>query len=224
MEEETERLQAQDNPQPARTPVGFPQVKNQEKSGNKKALLIIFVLAILIVAAGWFFFGRGESQSAEEIETTPTPFEEEAKLTPEVEIDREKVKIQVLNGTGISGAAAQMKKELEDLGYSQIDAGNASGQTYTSVEVTFSDAAPDAVKEEIQDALEDIYQDIEVKTGSLDRYDIKIITGYPKGFTPTPTKKPAATSTPIPTGGVTGTITPSPTANLTSTPTPTQAP
>ncbi|KKQ51316.1 hypothetical protein A2865_03035 [Candidatus Woesebacteria bacterium RIFCSPHIGHO2_01_FULL_39_17] len=222
MEGENQKLQEQEgsqtNPQPARTPVGFPQAPKEKKS--KTPLIIAIILVVLLGVAGWWFFGKEETLEENDAEVSPTPFVAESTPTPKVEIDRDEVKIQVLNGTGITGAAGALQKELEGLGYSQVDVGNAQKQDFKATEVIFDSGVSLEVKDEITEKLEGLYQDVEVKVGSVDRYDIKITTGYPKGHTPTPTEKPKATLTPTPSGSLTPTIT----VTQTPTPTPTQVP
>ena len=198
-----------------RTRVGFPNVQ-EEKKGKGKIIFILLAIVALGAVAAWLIFGQGGQDDAEE-EISPTPFSQSSSPTPtETQIERSGVKIQVLNGTGISGAAGELQEEIEGLGYSDIAVGNAGSQNYKNAEVTFSSGVDDKVKDEITDKLEAIYQDVDVKTGSVGEYDIRITTGYKKGYTPTPTTKAAATSTPTPTAGATGTV--SPTLTPTSTP------
>ncbi|OGM21626.1 hypothetical protein A2714_00690 [Candidatus Woesebacteria bacterium RIFCSPHIGHO2_01_FULL_38_9] len=206
-----------DNPQ--RTQVGFPQTSRPKKS-PLKIIIILIILAGLGFGAWYVFKGRASTEESSEVSPTPT-----TKLTPtptEVPIERENVKIQVLNGTGLSGAAGNLKKELEELGYSKLDVGNASPQNFKVTQVVFSDTVLESVKDEIQEKLEEIYQDVEAKEGDAGNHDIQISTGYPKGYTPSPT--PKVTSTPKPTSGITGTPTLTPVTTPTLTPTLTPTP
>jgi hypothetical protein len=198
-----------------RTRVGFPQVREEKKGKGKFVFIILAILALSAVGA-WLIFGQKEDEETM-LEPTPTIFQQPASQSPTpVQIDRKEVKIQVLNGSGIAGAAGDFKEELEDLGYADITAGNASTQDYTNTEVTFATGVTTEVKDEITDKLEEIFVDVDVKSGSVGEYDLRIVTGLPKGYTPTPTK-PAATSTPAstPTSKVTGTITPTSTPTTT---------
>jgi len=217
MEEENTQGQAGQSPgdQSPRTRVGFPQQQEPKKFPTK--LIVVIIVLILLVGGGWFIFGRSRDDATpfEIKESTPTP-------TPE-KIEREEIKIQVLNGTGITGGAGSLKTKLEKLGYSQIEVGNAPTSNFTATELIFNDDVPKTVRDEIQELLEDTYQDVEVEENSLDKYDIRITTGLPKGQTATPTK---AKTTPTPTPKVTvkptgGTGTPTLTPTTTTSPTPT---
>ncbi len=203
-----------------RTQVGFPQT-SQPKKFPTKILVILIILLGLGFGAWYIFKGRAKTEESKELSPTPT-----VRLTPtptKAPIERDNVKIQVLNGTGLSGAAGSLKSELEELGYTKIDVGNAKNSNSTATKVIFNTTVQDAVKEEITGKLEDLYQEVEVETGSLSKYDVQITTGYPKGHTPTPTTSKVS-STPTPTSRVTGTPTVTPTRTLTVTPTSTITP
>ena len=194
----------------AQGPTVNPQ-RSQRKKGSGKRWLII--IAILIVAAvGIFLIVRGTRQQPEP-SPTPTPFEPtqttEPTEAPE-EIDREDVSIEVFNGTGIGGEAAFLQEELEDLGYEDIEVGNASSQDYEETQVTFSSDLSDAVVDEITELLEGTYQDVNVDTDSDADVDVSIITGLRVGQT----ARPEETATPEPTEEPTE----SPTATPTETP------
>ena len=54
-----------------------------------------------------------------EAEATPVP-------EPKSDVDRSEIKLQVLNGSGVSGLAGKAKTYLEGLGYKNVVVGNAS--------------------------------------------------------------------------------------------------
>jgi hypothetical protein len=205
---------------PGRTRVGFPQPKKEKNKGKGTLIFIILAILALVLVGFWLVFGKGKGvEEMEEGMLTPSVFEEDSfspsPIPTQVEFDRDEISIQILNGSGISGAAGDLSDKMEDLGYSDIEVGNASNQDYETTNVTFSSSLPDEVVDEITEMLEDMYEDVDSETGSTDEYDIEIITGYPKDYSPTPTEKPSATNTPTPTSSVTATVTP------TSSPTPT---
>jgi len=196
--------------------VSFPRRK--EEKGSKKGLKILVIVIVIFIAGAAYYLLSGPSIDRE-IEVTPTPARE-VSPTPTLmveEVVRDEITINILNGTGISGAAGDLRDELEGLGYSNIEVGNAKSQDYQSTEVTFGSTVPGAVRDEITASLSSIYKDVEVSSGSLDEGDVEIITGYPKGHTATPTDAPESTATP--TTELTGTTTP--TSSPTSSPTPT---
>lgn len=215
MENEESKLQETPQEFPAdntrRTRVGFPQVR-EEKRGKGKLIFIVLAILALVAVGVWLIFGRGNEEENDFVDVTPTRFEQSSSPTPTfVEIERDEIKIQVLNGTGVSGAAGDLKSDMETLGYSQITVGNADNQNYENTEVNFSDDVAQDVKDEIISKLESVYQEVDIKAGSVGEYDVRIITGYKKGYTPTTTPKPTTTSTPTPTGNLTPTLTTTPT-------------
>src|SRR3989344_4366896 len=181
----------ENNPTPAQeqsqtSSVSFPQSK--KKSGAAK--YVFFLIIILILGGlGWFLFGKqSENETIDEV--TPTPFvNEEPSPSPEPEIDRSGIK---------------------------IEAGNASRKDYKVTSVTFSSDLSEAVKDDIEKTLDGIYEEVDTDEAEIKDFDIKIITGYPKGHTPTPTVTKTPVKSPTPT-----TATSSATVSPTKTPTPT---
>jgi len=183
------------------------------KKGKKKVVWVIFGMAFVAIAvlAGFYILGNGE----ETPEPSPTPFVsgfdetlgETTDATPEPTVDKAKVSIEVLNGTGVSGEAGFLQTKLKALGYSDIEAGNADNQNNKTTQVTFSSSLADSVVEEILQELKSLYQEVNDKTSSTQSVDVQIITGLRKGQT----AKPSATPT----------VTPTPTATSSATPTPT---
>jgi LCP family protein required for cell wall assembly len=53
-------------------------------------------------------------------------FKDSSTKIPEVEADKNKIKIKILNSTGIKGLASEYKKNFENLGYNVISIGNYS--------------------------------------------------------------------------------------------------
>jgi len=197
--------------------VSFPRRK--EKKGSKKGLVILVIVIVIFIAGAAYYLLTGPSidESAEQLSPTPDNQVTTTPTIPVEEVIRDEISINVLNGTGISGAAGDLKDELESLGYSNVDVGNASSKGYESTELVFDSEVPNGARDEIRDLLETIYDTVEVSTDDLSDVDIEITTGYPKGHTPTATDAPESTATP--TTAITGTITP--TASPTSSPTPT---
>ena len=221
MEEENSKLQEQSSQESfatSRTKVGFPQAQESSKKFNIGPLIIVIIILAILGGGAWYLFGREDTQEVTE-DLTPTPFIRESTPTPqEKSIDKDNIRIQVLNGTGLSGAAGLLKSELGKLDYTDIEVGNANSQTNTATKVTFSKSLSESTREEILKKLESLYKEVESAEGTSNEFDVVIITGYPTGHTPTPTKKP--TTSPSPSPSVSGTTTPSPTTTSTPTPTP----
>jgi len=189
--------------------VGFPL--SQSKTKKKTNILVFIILGILILVGGIIFFVTKGNKESELVSPTPTSEgivinTPSATETPEP-IDKVDVAIEILNGTGISGEAGYLQGKLRDLGYTDIEVGNADDQDQTVTTVTFSVDLDETNKNEIQAELEKLYEDVSVKTSSSISFDVSIVTGLKKGATP----KPSATATPEP--SATSTATASPTAS-----------
>lgn len=187
------------------------------KKKSKKKWLVILPILIVVLAAGAFFFSRSPQEEPEEQELTPIESEERESPTPTPTpepVDKSEISIRVLNGTGIAREAAFLRGKLEELGYSDIESGNASDQTRETTEVSFGSTIPEAVREEIRNKLEEIYTEVEVITGRATDADILVTTGLRPGQSlPTPT--PTAEPTPTPTATESATPTPAPTPTST---------
>jgi hypothetical protein len=197
--------------------VSFPRRK--EKKGSKNGLRLLVIVIVIFIAGAAYYLLTDPSIDESADQLTPTPLNQ-VSPTPTIpveEIIRDEISINVLNGTGLSGAAGDLKEELETLGYSNIEVGNAQSKGYESTELVFDSGVPAGVRDEIGSMLETIYDTVEVSSDSLTDVDVEITTGYPKGHEPTVTDAPASTATP--TSGVTGTTTP--TSSPTSFPSPT---
>jgi len=191
--------------------VSFPTVGEPKKSGGAKTLLIVGVL-ILVGILGFVIY-KNASDKNEEGLGEPTPFEnlnapsqneEVSSPTPTTApstVDKTKVKIQVQNGTGITGEAAYLQTQLKDLGYTNVAIGNSAQQDLTATQVSFAGSLSSEVVREITAELNSIYQSVTTVTSTSTTYDVVIITGLRKGATPRPSAAPTATptATPIPT-------------------------
>lgn len=175
------------------------QPKSSQKKGSPILVIIIIIIILAAIGGGAFYLLKDPSIDEEPVTTvgnntltvpsvaptsvpTTTP-------TPEP-IDRSEITINVLNGTGIPQEASYLQEIFEDLGYEEIDVGNADEQDQEQTTVTFSEGLSKTAVDEITDTLEGEYKDVRVKTSDLDEYDIEVITGLRKGQT-LPTDTPA---------------------------------
>ncbi len=212
------------------TPASQTQVRypvNQPKPKSKKTFAVILMaLSLLLIGGGVFYFLGQKSSST--VEPTPTgeetfgaetSFEEEVEPTETASpkpVDKEAIKIQIFNGTGIPKEASYLQGVLKELGYTKIEVANSEKQDYEDTEVTFSKSLDSAVVTEITTQLEKIYKNVETTTSSTSSVDIKIITGLRKGATP----KASSTATPKTSPTATPKVTSTATATSTSTATP----
>lgn len=199
--------------------VSFPTVGQPKESGGPKTLLVLGVL-ILVGVLGYVVF-KNASNKAEPEPTalgTVAPLEtaEPTVTSSPKPADKSKVKIQVQNGTGITGEAAYLQTQLKNLGYTSVTVGNASSQDETVTTATFVKSLSADIVDGITKKLKEIYKEVEVKTTSTATNDAVIVTGLRKGVT----AKPSATATPKVTVSptATGTASASPTATPTAAP------
>lgn len=118
------------------------EMKEQPRGGRNWFLIIGIVLLIIALAGGGYFFYQNMNKSADEAEATPSesPFVVMASPAPSPspvslapEIDRSEWTLEVLNGTGQSGLAADVKTKLEDMGYTVSKIGNAAETDTTKI-------------------------------------------------------------------------------------------
>jgi hypothetical protein len=205
-ETQTQETPREAGPAPAPN-VSFPTVGEPKKSGGAKTLLIIGVL-ILVGILGFVIYksatGKNQNGSNE-----PTPFENlttpsqdqtvpAVTPTPTATVNRTGVKIQIQNGTGITGEAAYLQTQLKGLGYTTISVGNSAQQNLTATQVSFASTLSSDVITEITAKLNSIYQSVTTATSASTTYDVVIVTGLRKGATAIPAATPTATPTASP--------------------------
>lgn len=201
-ENKTEEPQATEEA-PAQPTVGFPEpAKSRKKSKLPKTLVAIVGVLLIVGGGGYGLFRITSSSSGGDSVTLGSTSEPSSRPassptpTPEP-IDKEEVKIEVLNGTGTAGDAGFTQGKLEDAGFSDIEVGNADDQDETRATITFSSSLPDNIVSEITEAMEGAFEDVRTKKGSLSGdFDVRIITGLKTGAsaaTPKPTTATTAT-------------------------------
>jgi hypothetical protein len=200
--------------------VSFPTVGEPKKSGGAKTLLIVGVL-ILVGILGFVIYKSASNKSQENL-GQPTPFENlntsspNETSTPVVSatpatVDKTKVKIQVQNGTGITGEASYLQTLLKGLGYTNVAVGNSAQQNLTATQVSFASTLSSDVVAEITAKLNSVYQSVTTTTPASTAFDVVITTGLRIGATAKPSATP--TASPKPTPSTTPTPTPSATPN-----------
>lgn len=107
------------------------------------------------------------------VETEPTP-----TASPSSTFKRDGLKLQVLNGSGVSGAAGKAKTLLEGLGYKDVDTGNASSSNFVKTEVSVKESA----KEYLDLVIKDLSKEYEATAAAkvlsnTSKYDIVITLG-----------------------------------------------
>lgn len=110
-----------------------------EKSSRKFMLIgIIAVVAIIVGIVSYIFFiSKIRQEESQKEETTITESLEPTKET-KPQLVRSEITFEVLNGSGVSGAAAKATDKLKSLGYTVIKVGNADTSNYKNTSLYIS--------------------------------------------------------------------------------------
>lgn len=120
------------------------------------------------------------SVQEEKKETKEEEKKEETSTTNTATVDKKELTIEVLNGTGTVGLASSIKKDLQSMGYTQIDTGNASSMNYKTTTITALMTLPDSLLNEMKEYLSKDFKSVEIKKITEEEkkdYDITITTG-----------------------------------------------
>lgn len=223
---EMEENQFQGHAMPHQNEVSFPQPKEPGGKSSAKIIIAVIGVILIVVVGGWLILGNntggstatptpvgGLSDFPSPTTETPTP-DPTATPTPAA---KEDVKIEVLNGTGVPGEASFLENALTELGFENIEAGNADEQNSTETVATYSRELSPATADEITAKLEEIYDTVRTRRATVSGdFDVSITTG--------PRKAGSATASPKASVKASATPTASPTASATSTASPTPTP
>ncbi len=154
---------------------------------EKPNYLWIIVPTALLVGAlvgGLITYFSGLSR-LESTDSSPTPVATSVSETKETPVasntsnfKRDGLKLQVLNGSGVSGAAGKAKTLLEGLGYTSVDTGNASSSNFVKTEVSVKEST----KEYLDLVIKDLSKEYEATAAAkvlsnTSKYDIVITLG-----------------------------------------------
>ena len=126
---------------------------NPQNRGSSKKLvtLILFILAIVVIGGGIYFIaGLGGSKIQQS--PTPTPSATPMPTPTPKPLNRSEWSFEVLNGSGVTGAAKKLADQLKALGYPVVKSGNADRDDYTSNQFF--------VKKELEEDVELVILDI----------------------------------------------------------------
>lgn len=156
-----------------------------EEFDKPNYLWIVIPTALLVGAlvGGLITYFSGLSRLGE-ADKTPSPIptvvdaEPSPTASPSSTLKRDGLKIQVLNGSGISGAAGKAKTLLEGLGYTSVDTGNALSSNFVKTEVAYKESA----KEYLDLIIKDLSKEYEATAAAKvlptsSKYDIVITLG-----------------------------------------------
>lgn len=155
-----------------------PVIINQSSLSKKIAIILavcIFLVAGLLISSKKIFNRNTDyvSPVVENIpQNTPTPI-------PTINIDS--LKIQVLNGSGITGEATKVSTLLSQNKFKVANTGNAPNYDFVKTEIKVKNTISSTVTDLLIKSLENQYVSTisAIKLDDSDEYDIKITTGQP---------------------------------------------
>lgn len=173
--------------QTANTPTAGAPIYQQSQDKNAKWLWLLIILIIVGAIAFAFFRGIGPFASispfVKKEVSSPTPSTQtnqviESSPSSQVDVDRAKPAIRVLNGSGIAGLASSVKDFVENLGWRVVSVGNAKAYDFEQTELRFKGDSK-SYQESLVSDLSDKYS-VKISTDDLDASDsadIEIIVG-----------------------------------------------
>jgi len=192
---------------------------NQPTVTKKSKLPIISIAVVLLIAlsTGIFLLRKNTSSKPPEVAGAVTQAPSPSP-SPTPTVDKQTVKIQVLNGTGTPGQATKVAVSLKNAGYNLDTIKTANAPDSVAASSVAAKAGFESVAADIKTALSSDFPDIEISSTALatdSAFDIVVTTGGKAYVAPT-TPTPTAGATPTGTGD-----TPTPTPTTTNAPTPT---
>ncbi len=163
-----------------------PPVEGGDKSKPSRLLLatVIVLVALTVAAIGvvgkQMFFNSNTSPRTIVADDTTAPTdtpEPTPSPTPEV-TSKDKVKIQVLNGSGVTGQAGKIATIIEKADFTSPDAGNAGVSDQIGTIVEYSPKVDMKIVDEIVALMKETFKSVDTKVNaSLVTYHIVITTG-----------------------------------------------
>ena len=158
---------------------------NYSQNKFKPLKFIIITIAIILIIAGLFFIVLPMLNKTSSPDKTPVS-EEKTQPTstpvPEPTPDKETISIKVLNGSGTAGVASKLAEELEDLGYKDVETGNADDYNYEDITIQTKEDKED-YGDLVKNDLEDNYI-VSIDSEALDEddeFDVIVIFGKIEG-------------------------------------------
>jgi hypothetical protein len=144
------------------------------------------VLVIVLIIVVFVFANPFTSNKPEQPATTPAPVANAPAVPPTATplpptstpapLDVSKYKIQVLNGSGVSGRAETVRKQLSDAGFTNIKTGNSTS-TNSKTLILFSSKLDTSVREMILSTVDKVASDSAVQEASNIAFDSIITVG-----------------------------------------------
>lgn len=159
------------------------EIEEKPKIGKLLWIIIPTTLLVGALAGGIITYFSGVSKIDTENEPTPIAtispdVEETSTPEPEASLKREDLKVQVLNGSGVAGAAGKAQGLLQDLGYVEVAVGNASSSNFTTTEISIKKEKNDYLDMLIDDLSDSYTVDEDTATlSATSAYDVVVTLG-----------------------------------------------
>jgi len=163
-----------------------PEVVEEYDKPNYLWIIVPTALLVGALVGGLITYFSGIANLSTDSSSSPTPMASvepatvtsEATATPKSTFKRDGLKVQILNGSGVSGAAGKAKTLLEGLGYVTVETGNASTSSFEMTEV----ATKEASKEYLELVIKDLSKEYEATAAAKvlptsGKYDIVVTLG-----------------------------------------------
>lgn len=170
--------------------------EDAESKSNPLVTLLIALFLISLIIGSLFFFriislpfdlpGMGSrvpapsTTSEASVSTTPVESTSSAQIqeaSVSAQINREKIRIHVLNGSGISAQAAKVKEKLEGIGYTSVIIGNIESSEASGSSIVYSNKLEPAVKEEINKVMDSLIPGITKTEEAINEFNTVITLG-----------------------------------------------
>ena len=145
-----------------------------------------FLISFIISFGIWMFVNNSTSTPSFLAQATPTPTKAIPTLVPDTPtptpsptpaIDRNEIRIKVLNGSGIRGKASDVKNVLIENGYQEILTGNADNFDYEQTEIQIGESASQSAQLVISDLKNSVSDPLVSDLTEDSSADIIIIVG-----------------------------------------------
>ncbi|GEM_PF-6361892 len=127
--------------------------KQEEKSAKKLIFLgaFGFLLTIAVLAVFSFLFIKSKPEEQIALDASQPAIIKTADASPKAVLDKDGLSFEVLNGSGVAGAAKIAAIQVDELGYKVIKTGNADKQDYEKTALLVSKEFTDKEKLILED-------------------------------------------------------------------------
>ena len=169
------------------------EFQTEDKKNNIRLYLMLGFFIIIIGLLGYMLNSRRLTTSSRAEtslsptkkvtaqnppQSTPTPTNTPTPQSTTAETPKDQLTIRILNGSGLSGQADQIKAELVKVNYKEenITTGNAPNQQSTTTRVVFKSRVASQLREEVADLLSKFANNVSTIENDEIEFDILITT------------------------------------------------